>query len=276
VVSSVLTAAAGLSESVLARAPVIGRMAGQGRALEEVEHRPWPPPDGPWVMAQTWEDLLFAHWPVEPATLRRVVPPELPVDRFDGTAWIGVTPFQVRALRPRGLPPPPVASWFPEVNVRTYATLDGRPGIWFFSLDAASRFAVAGARRLYRLPYFHARMTIARDGPQIRDSSRRDDPRSALAELAIEYGPIGAAFQARPGSLEYFLTERYCLYALDERRRLLRAEIHHPPWPLRPAAAEVAANTMARPLGIELPDAAPRLHFAARQDVVIWGPEAVR
>jgi uncharacterized protein len=268
VVSSVLTAAAGLSESVLARAPVIGRMAGQGRALEEVEHRPWPPPDGPWVMAQTWEDLLFAHWPVEPATLRRVVPPELPVDRFDGTAWIGVTPFQVRALRPRGLPPPPVASRFPEVNVRTYATLDGRPGIGFFSLDAASRFAVAGARRLYLLPYFHARMTIARDGPQIRYSSRRDDPRSALAELAIEYGPIGAAFQARPGSLEYFLTERYCLYAQDAGR-LKRAEIHHEPWPLQPAEAEIEENTMP-PSGIELLDEAPLLHFSARQDVVIW------
>jgi uncharacterized protein YqjF (DUF2071 family) len=258
----------GLSEAVLARAPLDARIAAQRSSVEQAAHRPYPPPDGPWLMGQTWEDLLFAHWRLDPEVLRRVVPPEIPVDTFDGAAWIAVTPFVVRALRLHGTLPPPVLSSFPEVNVRTYATIGGRPGICFFSLDAGSRLAVAAARRAYRLPYFHARMTVARDGAVGYESRR------AAAQLCVRYGPSGGASQARPGSLEYFLTERYCLYTLDWRRRVLRAEIHHRPWPLQPADAAWATNTMTGPLGLELGDAEPLLHFSARQDVVIWPPAA--
>jgi uncharacterized protein YqjF (DUF2071 family) len=261
-----------MSEGVLKRAPLVGRVASQGLSLDVTGHRPWAPPDDPWLMAQTWEDLLFAHWPVEASLLRRVVPQEIPIDTFDGAAWIAVTPFEVRALRLQGLLPPPVVSRFPEVNVRTYATIGGRPGIWFFSLDAGSRLAVAAARRFYRLPYFHARMALARSGGRVSYDSRRADGSGLPAELAAEYGPTGAAFEPQPGSLEHFLTERYCLYTLDERRRVLRAEIHHRPWSIQPASAELSSNTMTRPLGLELSASQPWLHFAARQDVVIWPP----
>jgi uncharacterized protein len=266
-----LAGAARAGEGALARTP----LAGQARALDEVAHRPWPPPAGPWLMAQTWEDLLFAHWPVDPGALRGAIPPQIPIDTFDGAAWIAVTPFEVRALRLHGLPPPPLVSRFPELNVRTYATIGGRPGIWFFSLDAGSRLAVAAARRSYRLPYFHARMAIARRGADIAYESRRSDRGAPPATLTARYRPAGALFRARPGSLEHFLTERYCLYALDARERLLRAEIHHVPWPLQPAAADLETNTMTGPLGVELPDAAPLLHFAERLDVVIWPPAVV-
>src|SRR5829696_6753840 len=115
-------------------------------------------------MGQTWHDLLFAHWPVDPAALRRVVHPSIPIDTWDGQAWIGVTPFDIRGARVRGVPPLPVASSFPELNVRTYATIDGRPGIHFLSLDAANVAAVYAARRLYRLPYWRARMEIDSSG----------------------------------------------------------------------------------------------------------------
>jgi uncharacterized protein YqjF (DUF2071 family) len=230
----------------------------QREGLAVREHRPWPLPGGPWVMGQTWERLLFAHWRVDPDVLRRAVPPELALDLADGEAWLGITPFEVRGLRLRGMPPLPALSRFPELNVRTYVTLDGRPGIWFFSLDAGSRAAVAAARATYRLPYFHADMTIAPAG----DSTAYRSDRGA-ARFAARYRGGGPA----SGTLARWLTERYCLYTVD-RGRVLRAEIHHPPWPLQTAEAEIERNTMT---DVELPGA-PLLHYAARQDVVIWPP----
>src|SRR5436309_3251898 len=128
----------------------IGRALSQPRTLRERDHRPWPVPDRPWVMGQTWEDLLFAHWPVDPDELRSVVPPQIPIDTFGGSAWVGVTPFVVTGVRARLTLPMPYTSRFPEINVRTYATVDGKPGIWFFSLDTPNRAAVATARRVYR------------------------------------------------------------------------------------------------------------------------------
>jgi uncharacterized protein len=200
--------------------------------------------------------------------LRRAVPAELPLDAFDGRAWLGITPFEVSGLRTIGTPPVPVLSRFPETNVRTYTTVDGKPGIHFFSLDAASLAAVAGARLTYRLPYFRARMTIHRTGGEIRYRTRRLGGR---AELIASYRADGPPLPPRPGTLEHFLTERYCLYTVDARGRVARAEIHHPPWPLQPAVAEIERNTMTAPLGLALPGE-PLLHVAARQDVLIWAP----
>jgi uncharacterized protein YqjF (DUF2071 family) len=242
--------------------------ARQHSTLAETEHRPWPLPEGePWVMAQTWDDLLFAHWAVPVEAIRRHVPEPLPVDTLDGAAWIGITPFRVTGLRLRALPPTPVLSSFLELNARTYVTLDGKPGIWFFSLDASSRLAVEGARRWYRLPYFHARMAAERSDGSIRYASDRVSAGERPASFRASYSPLGETFTAAPGSLEHFLTERYCLYTVD-RGRTLRADIHHPPWPLQRAEASIGTNTMAPP-GIPT-DGEPVLHFAARQDVLIW------
>jgi uncharacterized protein YqjF (DUF2071 family) len=223
----------------------------------------------PWVMAQTWKDLLFAHWSVPVSALRRVVPSELPLDTFEGRGWISVTPFEVVGLRLHGLPPLPGLSSFPELNVRTYVSVGGRPGIYFFSLDAGSRLAVAAARRAYRLPYFRAEMSIARDGARVSYESRRTQDDAPPAELSARYAPAGEPFQAVPGSIEHWLAERYCLYTVDERHRVYRGDIHHPPWTLRPARATFARNTMADEVGIRL-DGEPLLHFAERKDVVFW------
>src|SRR3954447_10789547 len=172
---------------------------GQPRTLAESEHRPWTPPSRPWFMAQSWVDLLFAHWRVPREELQDVVPDELPLDTFDGSAWLGVTPFHVGAVRVRGLPHVPGITSFGETNVRTYTTVGGKPGIYFISLDAASRLAVAGARRTYRLPYFHARMSTRRTERSIdyRLSRAADD--GPPAELFLSYGADGAPVQARPG-----------------------------------------------------------------------------
>jgi uncharacterized protein len=218
-------------------------------------------------MGQTWVDLLFAHWAVPAATLEAAVPPAIPIDTFEGWAWIGITPFAVVGAHPRAVPPLPGLSRFPELNVRTYATIDGRPGIWFFSLDAARAAVAAAARLTYRLPYRHARMAIMRSGARIEYRSRAV---GARAVLRVAYEPTGPATAASPGTLEHFLTERYCLYALDRRGRVRRADIHHAPWRLQPARAEFAENTMTEPLGIRLPDQQPLLHYAARQDVLVW------
>jgi uncharacterized protein YqjF (DUF2071 family) len=225
-----------------------------------------------WRQGQTWRDLLFAHWPVPVDLLRNVVPPALPIDAWEGVGWIAVTPFEVTGLRLRGTLPPPVVSRFAETNVRTYTTVDGKPGIYFLSLDAASALAVAGARAAYRLPYFRARMAVERSDGEIRYRSARV---GSTALLRARYRPTGAAFQARPGTLEHFLIERYCLYTVDGDR-IRRADIHHPPWDLQPAQAEFAENTMAAAAGVSLGAREPLLHYAPRQDVVIWPPVAAR
>jgi uncharacterized protein YqjF (DUF2071 family) len=159
---------------------------------------------------------------------------------------------------------------FPELNVREYTTIDGQPGIWFMSLDAASALAVSGARRTYRLPYFKARMECRGQGGCIEYRSRRLSPDGEPPELAGRYRPTGPEAPPAPGSLEHWLTERYCLYTLDERADVLRADIHHPPWPLRTAEATFELNTMAEPYGLELDEPPALLHLARRQDVLIW------
>jgi uncharacterized protein YqjF (DUF2071 family) len=232
----------------------------------EAGHRPWPMPDRPWLIAQSWERLLFAHWRVDPEALARVLPPNIEPDVFDGSAWVGVTPFQIKGFRIHGTPPLPLVSNFPELNVRTYTTFDGKPGIWFLSLDTSNPLAVQGARRLYRLPYHRAAQSAEARGDGLRFESRR---KGGEAALEIDYRPTGPVFNAAPDSLEWFLAERYCLYTLDEQLRVHRGDIHHPPWPLQPAEADIGENTMARPYGIEL-EGDPLLHFAALQDVVIW------
>src|SRR3954452_16381813 len=160
----------------------------QRKALDETGHRPWPIPHPPWIMGQTWERLLFAHWRVPAERLHEVVHPEIPIDTFDGSAWIGVTPFTVTGFHVRGVPPPPLAGSFHEINVRTYATIGGKPGIYFLSLDAASKAAVHAARTGYRVPYFHADIDTEQlgDGRIRYRSERKDDPPAAFE---AEYGP---------------------------------------------------------------------------------------
>lgn len=243
---------------------------------KDVAHRPWPLPGTSWVMAQRWNDLLFAHWPVETATVRALVPSSLTIDRYEQTAWITVTPFYLSDLHARGLPALPWGSQFAEINVRTYVTLGGKPGVWFFSLDAASALAVTAARAIYHLPYYRAAMDIRRaDGERIQYSSRRTHDGAPPAEFVASYEPSGDTARAEPGSLDHWLTERYCLYAMDASGRLYRAEIHHRPWPLQPARMAVDINTMARAARIELPDHPPRLSFAHKLDVIVWAPERV-
>ena len=219
-------------------------------------------------MGQTWCDLLFAHWAVEPEELEAVVPKELPLDLWEGRAWVGVTPFVVRSAHPRGLPPVPWLAHFPELNTRTYVTLDGKPGIYFLSLDAARLPAVAAARRLYRLPYFHAEMKVARDGGGVSYCSERRSQDGPPAAFRAAYGRREGGLDGGE-ALARWLAERYCLYVKQEGSEVLRGEIHHPAWPLEGAWADIESNTMGEPFGLDL-SGRPLLHFAGRQDTLVW------
>jgi uncharacterized protein YqjF (DUF2071 family) len=239
--------------------------------LEDIAHRPWPMPGAPWLMTQTWHDLLFAHWPVDADLLRKIVPAVFPLDLFDGQAWLGIVPFSMTNVSPRGVPSLPRVSAFPELNVRTYVRVDDKPGVYFFSLDAGSGLAVQTARTLLNLPYYSATMAVtSRDGwVDYRSRRERDAPN---AVLEASYRPIGAPFRALDGTLEHFLTARYCLYNLDRGGTPYRLEIHHPLWPLQTAEAAFSRNTMAAAAGISLPPTPPLLHFSKRQDMVAWAP----
>ena len=227
----------------------------------------------PWVIRMRWLDLLFAHWPVPAAALRPLVPPGLEVDTFEGQAWLGVVPFRMEDVGPRFLPAPPGPGAFPELNVRTYVRRGGRGGVWFLSLDAASRLAVEGARAAFHLPYVRATMSSSVDDDGwVRYRSERSDDRAPAASFVARYRPSGTVEPAAPGSLAAFLTDRRGLYAADGAGRLSWTAIRHAPWPLQPAEADIELNTMATATGIELPDVSPFLHFARRLDVVAWWP----
>lgn len=226
----------------------------------------------PWVMTQRWHDLLFLHYAIAPEKLRALVPEALTLDTYQQSAWVSITPFWMNHLRPPGVPSLPFVSQFSEINVRTYVTFGGKPGVFFFSLDASHLSAVWGARIFYRLPYWHAAMKVkGRGGPKIEyRTTRSHGPKPA--ELRASYGPVGQPSGAYAGSLEHFLTERYCLYSAS-RKRLYRADIHHLPWNLQAAAVELELNTMAQTVGIDLPAEPDLKHFARSLKVLVWAPE---
>lgn len=238
--------------------------------LTETSHRPWPMPEAPWIMTQTWHDLLFAHWPVDAAILRPHVPSGFEIDLHDTRAWLGIVPFRMSNVAPRGVPALPWLSAFPELNVRTYVRAGGRAGVYFFSLDAANPVAVGVARTLAHLPYYTADMQVEETDGWIHYESRRRNAETAPAELVAKYRPVGPPQPPVAGTLEHFLTERYCLFTMDGSRRAYRLDIHHPLWPLQEAEVEIRVNSMADAAGIRLPSIAPLAHFARRQDMVAW------
>lgn len=219
-------------------------------------------------MTQWWRNLLFAHWPVNPAAIQKLLPPQLQVDVMDGMAWVAVVPFYMTGVRPRGLP----ALWdFAELNVRTYVRPAHQPaaapGVYFWSLEANSPMAVWGARSFFHLPYMHAKMSCQTQEHAVQYRSERTHRNEPPASFQASYQ--GGA-RADKSSLTDFLTERYCLYTTDAEGALYRGDIHHAPWPLEEATASIEINTMASAAGIELPSQPPLLHYAHALEVAIW------
>lgn len=232
-------------------------------------------PNGIPIMHQTWGKLLFVHWPVAPAALRRLVPQGLEIDTFEDRAWIGLTPFTMWGIRPALLPAVPLLSESHELNVRTYVHRDGVPGVWFLSLEASNPLAVLGARIGFHLPYFQARMSLEEEKETIRFSSHRTHPGAPPADFAAEWTRAERLPPAQVGSLDFFLIERYCLFSQHEGK-LSRCRIHHRPWPLREARLTALSSTLLEAHGLATPPTKPLLHALGEPlEVAVWTPEGV-
>ena len=239
-------------------------------------HRPWPVPPRPWLLRMRWRELAFLHWPVPAADLQRHLPAGLELDLFDGQAWLGVVPFRMEDVAPRGVPALPWFSAFAELNLRTYVVAEGKPGVWFFSLDAANPVAVRVARAALHLNYLNATMRCEERAGWVNYESTRTHRGAPAAEFRGRYRAVGDVGASQRGTLEHWLTERYCLYAADLRGRIFRGEIAHEPWPLQRGEVVIEANTLTNALGFGLAGAPAHVHFTRRLDVVAWGFETVR
>lgn len=223
----------------------------------------------------TWRDLCFLHWPLDPDLIARTLPAGVEVDTRAGRAWLGAVPFRMTGVSPRLLPDVPGVSAFPELNLRTYVTVDGVPGVWFYSLDAAQPLAVRLARRLFHLPYFDARMWVDRREGVTRYASLRTHRGERPARFAAAYRPVGPALNPAPQSLDAWLTDRLVLYSADGRGRVFRGRVAHVAWPLRRAVAVVGENTLTDGLGVSLLGE-PHLLHAEHLEVRAWPLERVR
>lgn len=243
-------------------------------ALTDVSHLPVPPPARAWSITMRWEELLFLHWRAPAEVLQRHLPSGLTIDTRDGSAWLGVVPFRMAATRFRLLPRIPTSHTFPELNLRTYVRHGDRAGVWFFSLDAASRLAVEGARWSFGLPYFQARMQCQRQGETVHYQHERRDRRGPAAAFMADWRAVGASQRSAPGTPEHFLTERYCLFAV-RRGRLLRGDIAHRPWQLAPAEVALANCDLTRLIDLSLAGPPESALVAQPVEVAAWSPVPV-
>lgn len=220
-------------------------------------------------MHQNWGKLLFIHWRIDRDALRPHIPADLQIDTFDGSAWIAIVPFTMWDIRafPPFVPPVPGLSSMHELNVRTYVTIENEPGVWFFSLDCNSVAAVVGARSLYYLPYFNAEIDLDQEGDEVNYRLVRTDAPPALFSATWTIGESLPASQ--PGGLEFFLTERYCLYS-EHAGKLYRSRIHHRQWPLKKATVQSFSSTMIESLSLPPPQGEPLLHYTEELGVEIW------
>ncbi len=229
-------------------------------------HRPWPRPRTRWWWRQRWSQLAFIHWEVPVELVRTWLPDTLEVDTWNGKTYLGIVPFLMQDVRPRWGFSVPGLSNFPEINVRIYVTDGHKPGVWFLSLDATQQLAVWAARNLFHLPYYRADIGVQSSSDAVRYQAQR---RKSPLAFDAEYGPVGPVIEALSGSLEHWLTERYCLYALHPRLGLCRSEVHHLPWPLQQAKLDIKVNTLASEF-VDLTRPPEHVHFAADLDVVMW------
>lgn len=223
------------------------------------------------ILYQTWAKLLFLHWPISSEQLRPLIPARLMIDTFADTAWVGLTPFTMWGIHPPFLPAVPWLSASHELNLRTYVSLDGVPGVWFFSLDASNPLAVLSARLGYFLPYFQARMQLKEEGPTLHFTSSRTHWGAHPANFEAVWTWGKSLPQAKAETLEFFLLERYCLYAAHGER-LYRARIYHRPWPLCQASLLQFSSTMFVSLGFSVPEGGSLVHGLAEPLSVEIGP----
>lgn len=237
--------------------------------IEHTDHRSWPIPSQKWIMRQGWHELLFVHWPVPVETVRPWVPAELEIDTFDGHAWVAVCSLLMDGIYVRGLPFISLFATFPEINVRTYVTYRGRPGVYFLSLDASNWLALTLARPWYHLNYYYANISVQKEEKYSVYRSIRKDRKTASAAFYAKYISTSDVYYAEKDTLDHWLMERYCLYSFDSRNNIYCAEVHHRPWPLQKADVEIRENTMTEEFHIRL-DRKPVIHYSKGVDSQVW------
>jgi uncharacterized protein len=228
-------------------------------------------------MRQSWDNLLFAHWTVPFNKLRALVPAELDLDTYEGNCYVGLVPFAMRNVRPRYFPSVPFLSNFLELNLRTNVKIprtaesdsSAGGGVYFFSLDCNKAVAVELGCKVYQLPYYNSLMKLAVDGEWNHYQSVRLHAGEEQLGFKGSYRPIGPVSYSQPGSLEAFLTERYCLL-LTHRGTIRRGDVHHTPWPLQPAEAKIDINMMAKKFDFDLTSEAPIIHYSKHLDTIEW------
>lgn len=234
---------------------------------KEVEHRLLPLPRNNWIMRQAWRNTLFLHWPVQPEQLRPYIPSVLEIDTYDGSAWLGIVAFEMEGIYFRGLSFFSVVAPFSEVNVRTYVKHEGRPGVFFISLDVNDWASLLIAKRWYRLPYHSADIAIRRKGNAIfYDSVRRNLP----VRFDGICTPKENEFFPSNDTLDHFLTEKYCFYTTQNNKDIFHGDIHHQPWPLQRADVQIQRNTLFSPLNLDFSEEDPVVHFSKGVDSLMW------
>ena len=241
--------------------------AKQHPALSNREHRPWPLPDRRWLLRQTWLNLAFLHWEIDYQDLRKRIPSALDIDLYEGKAWIAIVPFDMHGVTLRHCPTFDPISNFPEINVRTYVTCNGRPGVWFFSLDVPSKLAVWAARTFFNLPYRHGYVKIQDEGDAFQYSSEVSDDRFQARYQPHHHEKFGKR------SFEIWATERYCLYCQGSKGQLYRTEVHHRQWPLQAASVDILDNTLLS--DFEIGEMHPSVLYSESIDVVAYWPERI-
>ncbi|MFE4708698.1 YqjF family protein [Peribacillus simplex] len=244
--------------------------------LDDNAHRPWPIPSKKWIMRQPWRNLLFTHWPIPAETLRPHIPLHLEIDTFDGYAWLGVILFVMEGIYPRGLSSVSLTPKFSEINVRTYVQCDGKPGIFFMSLDVEDWASYIIAKKWFRLPYHSAQISLEKKGQTFHCQSIRKGKTNTPIRFNAKYAPIPEVYFPEKGTLDHWLTERYCLYSTDNGVNIYCGEIHHRPWPLQKVEAEICTNTLFTPFNFDLTEVKPLFHFSKGVDTLIWNIKKTR
>jgi hypothetical protein len=229
-------------------------------------------------MAQEWHHVLFLHWRADPEALRSLIPAPLDIERRDGSAWVTALPFAMRRLRPRGLPALPWFSSFPQLNLRTYVTLGGRPGVFLLRVALSSRLAATIGRTIFHLPCVRARLTLRKEGESWLFSCRRRPGRLAgecerPLSLSVRYRPEGIPFRPAPGTLEHWFSERFCYYSVGRDGGIDRGEIDHPPWLLQTARVEAVEGSWPELIGTGDDGAPAHAYYSRRQKAFAWRPE---
>ncbi|MFC4619557.1 YqjF family protein [Camelliibacillus cellulosilyticus] len=244
--------------------------------LDETEHRPFPLPSKRYIMRQTWRNLLFLHWPIPFEKLRPHIPSSLQIDTFNGTAWIGIILFVLEGIYPRGISFISLTPKFPEINVRTYVKRDGKPGIYFMSIDVENWASLKIAKRWYRLPYHSAQISFRKEGRIFHCHSIRKGIGNNSISFEGKYAPVSEVYLSKKGTLDHWLTERYCLFSSKNKVGIYCGEIHHQPWPLQKAEIEVVKNTLFTPFHFDLSEVRPIAYFSTGVDSLMWNIRKVR